>query len=189
MIIITTYVPRTYAKVKSTEQLITFVAGRRKLYTPEQVKSYAQELLDEALDITIIETKEWINTFVPKRSADLRVSLIKYLERSLPPASAIGELRGIRLVLGAGAEINYAKYVDEMTTAQVAHKGTWREHSVDYITKKGIAHHPRAYSKGHRAYLYDPQAVGGYHDKMIDYARERLRTNIAKSIYKFNRGF
>ena len=177
MIIITTYVPRTYAKVKSTEQLITFVAGRRKLYTPEQVKSYAQELLDEALDITIIETKEWINTFVPKRSADLRVSLIKYLERSLPPASAIGELRGIRLVLGAGAEINYAKYVDEMTTLQVAHKGTWREHSGK-----------RAYSKGHRAYLYDPQAVGEYHDKMVAYAKERLRTNIAKSIYKFNSG-
>ena len=177
MIIITTYVPRTYAKVKGTEQLITFVAGRRKLYTPEQVKTYAQELLDEALQITIEETKIWVNTFVPKRSADLRVSLIKYLERSIPPTSAQGELRGIRLILGAGAEINYAEYVDEFTTAQVKHTGTWREHSGK-----------RAYSKGHRAFLSDPKAVGGYHDKMVDYARERLRTNIAKVILKFNGG-
>ena len=175
--IIVTLAPRTYAKVKSTEQLITFVAGRRKLDTADQVKSYAQELLDEALSITIEETKEWINTFVPKRSADLRVSLIKYLERSIPPSSTIGELRGIRLVLGVGAEIDYAKYVNEMTTLQVAHKGTWLEHSGK-----------RAYSKGHRAYLYDPQAVGEYHDKMVAYAKERLRTNIAKSIYKFNSG-
>ena len=172
-----TLAPRTYAKVQSTERLIKFVAGKKKFYTPEQVKTYAQGLLDEALTITITEAKEWINTFVPKRSADLRVSLIKYLERSIPPTSAQGELRGIRLILGVGAEINYAKYVDEMTTAQVAHKGTFREHSGK-----------RAYSKGHRTYLYDPKAIGGYHEAMVAFAKERLQINVAKTIYKFNRG-
>lgn len=170
-------VPRTYARVKGTEGLIKFIAGKRRFQTPEQVKTLAQGLLDEALNLTIQETKSWINTFVPKRSADLRVSLIKYLERSIPPLAAIGELRGIRLILGAGAEINYAKYVDEMTTEQVRHSSTWREHSGK-----------RAYTKGHRVFLHDPRAVGGYHDKMVDYARLRLQTNIAKAVYKFNRG-
>ena len=177
MIIVSILVPRTRAKIKITERLIKFVAGKRKFQTPEQVKTLAQSLLDEALTLTIKETKIWINTFVPKRSADLRVSLIKYLERSIPPAASIGELKGIRLVLGVGVEINYAKYVDEMTTKQVAHAGTWREHSGK-----------RAYSKGKRTYLYDPKAIGGYHDKMIDYAKKRLSTNLAKTIYKFNRG-
>lgn len=177
MIIVSVLAPRTYAKVGIEEALIQFKAGKRIIPTADLVKQLIQTLLDEALNITIAEVKEWINRFVPKREGDLRVSLIKFLERSIPPIAAIGELRGIRLVLGVGADIPYAKYVDEMTTKQVRHSGTWREHSGK-----------RAYSKGHRAYLYDPQAVGNYHDKMVVYAKQRLKTNIDKATYKFNSG-
>ena len=175
--ILITLAPRTYAKVGIEEALIKFKIGKKEIPDADLVKRLVQETLDEALEITIEETKAWINTFVPKRSVDLRASLISFLERSRPPESTIGELRGIRLVLGVGAEINYAKYVDEMTTAQVAHKGTFREHSGK-----------RAYSKGRRVYLYDPQAVGGYHDKMVAYAKERLQVNIDKKIYEINSG-
>lgn len=175
--ILVTLAPRTYAKVGIEESLLRFKIDGRIVPTYDLVKKVIQELLNEALTITIAETKEWINKFVPKRSADLRVSLIEFLEKSIPPTSTFDELRGIRLVLGVGAEINYAKYVNEMTTRQVKHKGTWREHSGK-----------RAYSKGHRAYLYDPQAVGGYHDKMVVFATERFNINIDKKIYELNSG-
>jgi len=174
-VILITLAPRTYAKVGIEEGLIKFTAGNKEIPDADGVKKLIQELLDEALNITIAETKKWINTFVPKRSADLRVSLITFLERSIPPAATIGELRGIRLVLGVGAEIPYAAAVNEMSTAQVAHEGTFREHSGK-----------RAYSKGRRVWLYDPKAIGGYHDKMVAFATERLRQNIDKAIYKFN---
>lgn len=173
--ILITLAPRTYAKVGIDEILIKFKAADKELETIDEVELYIQELLDEALEITITETRAWINTYVPKRSADLRVSLINFLEKSIPPAGTIGELRGIRLVLGVGAEINYAKYVNEMTTKQVQHAGTFREHSGK-----------RAYSKGRRVYLYDPKAIGGYHDEMVIYAKERFQTNLDKAIYKFN---
>ena len=183
-----TFVPRTYEKIGIEEALIQYKLGRRIIPSADIVKKLIQTFLNAALKKTIEETIIWINTFVPKRSGDLRQSLIKYLERSIPPPAASGELRGIRLVLGAGAEIFYAAYVNEFTTKQVAHKGTFREHYVDYTTKKGVEHHPRAYSKGRRIWLYDPKAVGGYHDKMIAYAAMRFKINVAKNLCKVNTG-
>lgn len=175
--IIITLAPRTYAKVGIEEGLIKFKIGKKVIPDADLVKQLVQEQLDEALKITITETRAWINKKVPKREGKLRQSLISFLEKSFPPPSVIGELRGIRLVLGVGADVNYAKYVDKMTTKQVAHPGTFREHSGK-----------RAYSRGRRVYLYDPQAEGGYHDKMVAYAKERLEINIDKKIYEINSG-
>lgn len=177
MIIVPTFVPRTYEKIGIEEALIQYKIGRKIVTTADIVKSLIQTFLNEALKITIEEVTEWINTFVPKRSGALRQSLIKYLKRSIPPPPTEGELRGIRLILGAGADIFYAEYVEAFTTLQVAHQGTWREHSGK-----------RAYNKGRRAYLYDPQAIGNYHTKMIEYAQERFKINVAKNLCKFNRG-
>lgn len=168
-------VPRTHAKIGIEEALIKFKVGKTLISTADEVKSYIQELLNEALEITITEVEKWINRFVPKRSGDLRESLKHFLKKSVPPESTIGELRGIRLILGSGAEVKYARYVVDMTTKQLRHSSTWREHSGK-----------KAYSKGKPILLHDPQAVGEYHDKMVAYAKERLYTNLDKSTYKFN---
>jgi len=191
-----TLAPRTYGKIGITDSLVRFIAGDKIVDSLDIVKDVIQELLEESLKITIEETKAWIVKKVPKRSGDLRNSLIKYLERSIPPAAVDRGAEGIRLVLGVGADIPYAEAVNEMTTKQVRHSGSWREHSVAYVTKgrgkdkkgAGRKYFPFAYSKGHRTYLYDPQAIGGYHDEMVAFATTRFKINIYKASYKFSRG-
>ena len=170
--------PRTRARVE-----IKYKLGKKQDFTADQVKSLIQGALNECLEWTIEETEIWIDNHVPERSGDLKDSLLKFLRRSRPPPAAANELRGIRLILGVGAEIDYAKYVNKMTIANVRHLGTWREHYIDYITKKGKAHHPLAYSKGKPVYLDDPRAIGFYHDQMIDFSKERLIINLAKVKY------
>jgi len=159
-------VPRTRAEVK-------YLIGNRELLTKEDVKQSIQDALNEALDDTILEETIWIEYHVPKRSGDLQESLLKFLERSVPPPGTAGELRGIRLVLGVGADIDYAKYVNQMTIAKVKHINTPFEHSGK-----------KAYSKGVPVILDDPRAIGFYHDEMVRYGKERLVTNLAKAKYK-----
>lgn len=171
MINISIIVPRTHVKVE-----IPYVVGRKKVDSDE-LKHHMQELLEEALESTIYETENWIDVNVAKRSGDLRENLKKYLNRSKPPPTITNELRGIRLVLGVGVEIPYAKFVNQMTMAMVRHYNTWFEHSGK-----------RAYSKGHPVLLDDPRALGFYHNKMIEFAKERLDMNISKARYKFNIG-
>lgn len=108
-------IPRTHAKID-----IKFVVGNKKLHSDE-LKKYAQQLLNEALETTILETEIWIDSKVPMLTGALRASLISFLKKSIPPPAAMGDLRGIRLVLGVGADIPYAKYVNKMTTSQVRH--------------------------------------------------------------------
>ena len=161
-------IPRTRAWIKIEDVEIKCVIGKRK-YTIQEVKTFIQKILDETLELTITETEEWIDEFVPKRSGDLIESLKKFLAKSRPPPSPIGELRGARLILGVGADIIYAKYVIEFTDENVQHAGTWREHSGK-----------KAYSKGQPVFLDDPKAIANYHDAMVKFAVERLKKNLSK---------
>lgn len=126
-------IPRTHAKIG-----IKYVAGRKKVDSLDEVEDHIQELLNEALSTIITEIEIWINIKVPMLTGALRESLVFFLNRSRPPPSAAGEIRGIRLVLGVGAEIFYAKYVNEMTTAQVRHPidpraiGFYHDHMVAF---------------------------------------------------------
>lgn len=165
-------IPRTRAEIG-----LEYVYGRKKTQSLEEVMVHIQELLDEALETTIMEVKMWIEVHVAKRSGDLQASLIKFLEKSIPPKIAAREPKGIRLVLGVGAEIDYAKYVNEMTMARVRHMGTWLEHSGK-----------PAMSKGKPVFLDDPRAVGFYHDKMVEFGVERFKYNVDKARYKFQIG-
>ena len=161
-------IPRTKARVLISDFEIKLVIGK-KTYTVEDVKTFIQKILDETLELTITETEEWIDEFVPKRSGDLRESLKKYLYRSRPPETTVGELKGLRLILGVGAEITYAKYVIDMEDYNVQHDATWYEHSGK-----------RAYSKGSRVFLDDPNALANYHNEMVRFAVERLKINLSK---------
>lgn len=158
------YVPRTMIKINY------IVEGGASDLSLEKVKWVVQKALNEALEDTIFEIEDFIKEKVPKRSGDSRESLIKYLGRSIPPPIAMNELRGIRLVLGAGVEVSYIKYVDQMTDAQVQHFGTWLEHSGK-----------KAYSKGKPVFLDDPTAEGQFFSKMIKYGKERLLMNLDKA--------
>jgi len=163
-------IPRTHAKIT-----IKDMVGRKIFDSKDEIALYLQELLDEALDTTIMEVELWISIHVANRSGDLQESLIKFLKKSIPPPSTAGEIRGIRLILGVGAEIDYAKYVNKMTIAKVKHVATWFEHS-------GAP----AMSKGEPIFLDDPKAVGFYHDKMVIFGKERFQINVDKARYKFN---
>lgn len=160
-------VPRTRALIKLKELDIKYVIGKSQ-YTYEQVVEFIQTVMNEALDQTIEETEEWIDEFVPKRSGDLREDLKKWLAKSKPPPPTT-ELRDVRLILGSGKDVKYARYVIDMSATQVQHDGTWFEHSGK-----------KAYSKGKPVYLDDPHAVANYHDKMVAYAIERLKINLSK---------
>lgn len=164
--------PKTKARVKLETKYIQYVMGNRKLKYDE-VKTMIQGALDEALETTIIETGIWIGYHVADRTGALKKSLLRFLDKSRPPPSAMGDLKGIRLIIGAGVEVPYAKYVNKMTTASVRHTGTPFEHSGK-----------RAYVKGVPVYLDDPRAIGFFFDKLVDFARERLVLNLAKAKYK-----
>ena len=159
-------VPRTKAR-------ILFKIGNKILDSSDAVKALIQDALNEALAETVFETEMWIDIHVPKRSEDLIKSLKNFLRKSIPPPSTTGEFRGVRLILGAGADVKYAIYVSEMTASMVRHLGTWREHSG-----------AKAYSKGSPVFLDDPRAEGFFFDKLVDYAVERLKTNLDKVKYK-----
>ena len=161
-------VPRTRAYIPIKELDIKYVIGKSKL-TYEQVVEFIMDIMNETLELTIKEIEEWIDEFVPKRSGDLREDLKEFLNKSKPPPTTVGELRNVRLILGAGKDVKYAKYVIEMTDAMVQHDATWFEHSGK-----------RAYSKGERVFLDDPHARGKFFEMMVIYGIERLRMNLSK---------
>ncbi len=163
-------IPRTRAWARIEDLNIDYIVNKSKhRFTSDQVKTFIQTIMNETLELTITEMEEWIDKFVPKRSGDLIESLKSFLAKSRPPPTTVGELRDVRLILGVGADIEYAKYVIDMTDAQVQHAGTWFEHSGK-----------KAYSKGQPVFLDDPHAVANYHDKMVEYGIERLKINLSK---------
>jgi hypothetical protein len=164
------YVPRTKLKISYS------IEGTTSEYTLEQIRWLIQRALNTALEDTIIEIEAWILKYVPKRSGDLQKSLLSFLEKSVPPEISMDQFHDLRLVLGAGREVDYIKYVDQMTNAQVQHFGTWLEHSGR-----------RAYSKGKPVFLNDPQALGQFFDQMVTYGKERFLTNLNKAKYKLER--
>lgn len=161
-------VPRTRAYVPIRELDFKYIIGKSK-YTYEEVIRYVQNVMNETLLVTVEECRQWIYKYVPKRSGDLQETLIKFLEKSIPPPSLFNEIRNVRLTLGAGVEVPYAKYVRDMTAKQVQHFGTWFEHSGR-----------KAYSKGKPVFLNDPNAVNKYFDKLTAYGIERLKINLSK---------
>ena len=125
-------VPRTHAR-----ESISFILGRKELKSSEEVKKLAQEWLNYALDLTIGDMEIWINSKVAKLTGAMRASLVKFLKRSKPPPIAENEIRDIRLVLGVGSDIFYAKYVNKMTKSNVRHEIDPR--AVGFYHKKMVA--------------------------------------------------
>ena len=145
---------------------ISYIAGSLKL-TFEEAKLLIQNILADTLAWTLIEVEEWINTYVPKRTGQLRENLIRNLQSSWVKGGF-----NIRLVIRT--HIDYAAKVNAMSDAQVQHSGTWYEHS-------GARAYAYYYGYHGRIYLDDPEAIGGFFEVMQQYAKLRVFVNLAKA--------
>lgn len=150
--------PKTRERAGARAPELRYIAKKRPL-TYEQVKTLVNNLLREVLDSVVRELEEWIRSRVPKRTGQLRDSLLANLSSS----RVVGGV--LRLILGTS--LDYAEYVDDMSTAQVRHSG-----------EEGYAYYYGHYG---RVALDDPQAVGNFFGRLRDYASRRVSANLAKA--------
>ena len=103
-------------------------------------------------DEVIFELTMWINLKVPKRTGQLRDTLIDTLNTS---TAGTGELK-----IELGSFVEYASDVDIMRTFKVRHFNEW-----------GTAYY---YGHSGRILLNDPFAVGEFWERLQVHAHERL---------------
>ena len=141
------------------------VTQQRKQYEAEITYAGAVTLIDTILRATLSRTIDdldlWIDEYVPKRTGQLRDSLKKNLRSSRV-------IKNNLLKLYFGTHLNYADFVNDMTTQQVQHDG-----------ETGYAYYYGHYG---RITLDDPDAIGGFFDAMIRFARMALRANLLYTI-------
>jgi len=166
------YPTSTVHKVGIKADAIKYIVAHSKL-TSAQVKAIFQQVLERTLSDTKFELTQWINSKVPKRTGQLRESLLRELNSS--------RVTGTILYLVIGAMVPYATQVNAYTTSNVRHLGTMYEHS----GKKAYANYG-----GHHGpiYLDDPRAVGQFWDKLMTFIKERLFINLAKAKYEIAGG-
>ena len=118
------------------------------------------------LDELIRELEMWINKFVPKRTGQLRYTLIENLH------SSFVKLGLMRIILGT--DVGYAEDVADMSTMQVRHSGQigyayyWREHG--------------------KIILDDPNAIGNFWEELLKYAKERCTNILQRAIDEYFKG-
>lgn len=139
--------------------------------TYEETVILMTSILQDTLDWTIKDLEEWIKIYVPKRTGNLQEDLIDNLY-----SSWIKNKLTIRLVLKTF--VDYAGDVDAMSDAQVQHDSTWYEHS----GKRAYAYYHRHHG---RIFLDDPEALGGFFEKLQEYARDRCLFNLTKAQMRF----
>ena len=156
--------PSAKAKVGISVDDIKYIVGKSS-YTYEEVVTTIRNLLGMVLRETIHDIELWIDNKVPKRTGALR----KNLKLMLRTSKVVGNI--MKLIIGTSIE--YAERVNEYTTGQVRHFDTTREHSGK-----------KAYSPGGIPIrLNDPQAVGFFYDKLLEFTKERVLINLAKAKY------
>jgi hypothetical protein len=148
---------------------ITWAANQMNL-TYQQVVNIIQNILSYTLNTTIADLEKWIDRFVPKRTGWLRDTLKQNLHSSRVKDNVL------RLI--CGTKLDYSSDVNAMSTRQVRHSNTPKEHS----GKWAYAYYYGFYG---RIRLDDPQAIGNFFDKMLYYATQQIRINLlaAKRLY------
>lgn len=157
--------PSTKFTVKANRAYISYIAGKRKM-SYSQVKQLITDILADTLTLTLADLEEWIKTYVPKRTGNLQEDLINNLHSS----RAMDNI--MRLILGS--TVRYAEDVNEMSTSQVQHSG-----------EVGYAYYHGYYGK---IILNDPEAVGHFWDRMLEFAKRRILINLTKAKYRYLRG-
>ena len=157
--------PSTKIKVGLPVVEIKYLAKQNQL-TYQQVLTLIHDMLLYVLDELIFELKIWINTKVPKRTGQLRESLIKNLESS--------RVKGGLMRLILGTHVSYAEDVAEMPTSTVRHSG-----------EKGYAYYYGNYGK---ITLDDPRAIGNFWEELLKYAKERAMSTLQRAIDEYFKG-
>lgn len=131
-----------------------------RYYTREELINILNEVLWATLKATKLDAINWINTFVPKRTGQLRDSLIDWIN-----ARWIKTETGIQISLGT--DVIYAFEIE----GDVRHAGTWFEHSGSPAT----AYYYNNYGK---VYLDDPQAFLKWQTLIGSYITEVFNTHL-----------
>ena len=161
---------RKTTKIGIKKAQIKYIVGKTKNLNYDQVLEIIKSFLVEVLELTLLDLEEWIETYVPKRTGQLRDNLLKNIRSSRVVGSVM------RIIIATS--IDYAEKVAEMSTAQVRHSGTDREHS----GKKAYAYYWGHYGP---IYLDDPEAIGNFFDVLAEYAKDRVIMNLAKMKSKY----
>lgn len=161
---------RSTTKIGIQKARIEYIVGKTKGLNYEQVIEIIKSFLEEILELTLVDMEAWIETYVPKRTGQLRDNLLRNIRSS--------RVRDGVLRIIISTSIDYAEKVNEMTTAQVQHEGTDREHS----GKKAYAYYYGHYGP---ITLNDPDAIGSFFDELVAFAKERVFMNMAKMKSKY----
>ncbi len=156
--------------------------------TKKQFITLVKAVLNETLELVLDDMRLWILRFVPKRTGQLRFSLLKKLESS--------KVKDGVLIFIIGTHVAYAKKVNGMTDDQVQH-ASHKEHSGKWAyayyykhRRRGTKVGKRKYGVGkryrgpsnYRIYLYDPDAVGGFWDALLKYLKARVLLHLKKAM-------
>jgi hypothetical protein len=135
-----------------------------KLYTKRQLKRMARNILNDAMASTKSDTIDWINKYVPKRTGQLRESLIAWINKKWKVSDS-------GLVISMGSKIPYALNIK----GDPVHTGTWLEHSGK----------PATDYKGNPIWLDDPTADPNWVFSIADFIKDSVvkYINSYKSIY------
>jgi len=144
---------------------IQYIVGKTT-YNYNQVIGLIENILTETLEATINDLDLWIDMHVPKRTGQLRW----FLKHNLRASSV--ELGIMRLKIGTNLE--YAKRVAEMPTANVRH-----------YNQMGYVYYTNIFGIRGKVRLNDPQAVGFFWNKLLEYAHERTEVNFIKAKNKY----
>ena len=133
---------------------------RGKTYTHEQIILNFDDIIKHTIKITKRETIEWINKKVPKRTGQLRLDLIKWINTHWIFTS-------IWILLDLQTNVEYATKIE----GDAAHSDTWFEHSGQpavafYANHIGVIH------------LDDPEAMSGWYIYIMNYVKERWLINL-----------
>jgi len=146
---------------------IRYIAGNLSL-TYDQVKQMIEDVLNITLQLTITDLEAWIGSVygseghVPKRTGTLRKTLLDWLHGS-------NVYQGImRLILRT--DLPYAQDVNAMTASNVRHTG-----------EQGYVYYPNQMGMRGPVWLDDPRAEGNFFDKLVAFAKERIKVNIVKA--------
>ena len=157
--------PSTKIKIGLPVIEIKFLAKSNEMSYAE-VLFTINEMLLYVLEQLLLELEIWINKFVPKRTGQLRDSLIANLYSSEVKKGLM------RVILGT--HLDYAEYVADMSTMQVRHFG-----------EKGYAYY---YSSNGPIILDDPNAIGNFWEELLKYAKERCMNILQRAIDEYFAG-
>ena len=162
--------------------------------TSKQFILLIKSVLNETLQKTLADLREWIMHKVPKRTGQLRFSLLKKLESS--------KVRNETLVFIIGTQLNYARKVNQMSTSEVAHS-SHKEHSGQWAYAYYYSHRRRGPKVGqrrakigkryrgssnYRIFLYDPDAIGNFWGAMLKYLEMRALYHLKNAmLYQYGK--